>query len=498
MPYVSPPKGPFRCNRMDTVVQRYPLDLVVLDTGLATPLNRQLCDQLRELILNGDLPPGARLPSIRAAAGWLKVSRNTVVAALDQLAAEGVIETRQGAGTRVSSTITLRQARPKAGSGRAPGFSARGQLMSSQPRVTTLPGRIAFHPGTPELELFPFKTWSRILSRHARFGGEDLFGYHYISGHPHLREMIAAFLRVMRRVRCEPEQVVVTTGGQAALDLLARLLLDPGDTVWMEEPGYIGARGAFLAAGAQLVPLPVGRDGWQAPAAPLPRLIYLTPSCQHPLSITMPLDQRLAILGLAQASGSWIIEDDFDGEYTFRGQPQPSMQGLIGDARAIYVGTFAKTLFPAMRLGFMVVPPDIAERVRPALSITGQFAPLVLQATLADFIEQGYFFRHLNRMRHLYARRRRAFVDLFAEYLGAWLDPIDGRAGIQIASTFHTPRDDRAVVAAARAAGVNLAALSLYFAGEPKMAGLLMGYAAVTEPSMRKAFETLRPILAAA
>jgi GntR family transcriptional regulator/MocR family aminotransferase len=484
---------------MGTVGLRYPLDLIALKVGGATPLNRQLCDQLRELILSGAVSPGARLPSIRGAAAALGISRNTVIAALDQLSAEGLIETRQGSGTRVSPAMVIHQAGPEPGVGAQPNFSARGKLMSDQPRVTTLPGRIAFHPGTPELELFPFKTWSRILSRHARFGRDDLFGYHYISGHPHLREMIAGFLRVMRRVRCVPEQVVVTTGGQAALDLLARLLIDPGDTVWMEEPGYIGARGAFLAAGAKLVPLSVGRDGWRAPeAGPPPRLIYLTPACQHPLSITMPLDQRLAILRLAQAAGAWIIEDDFDGEYTFRGQPQPSMQGLIGDARVIYVGTFAKTLFPAMRLGFMVMPPDLAERTRPALSVTGQFAPLVLQAALADFIEQGYFFRHLNRMRHLYSRRRMAFVSLFAQHLSPWLEPIDGRTGIQIASTFHTPCDDRAVAAAARAAGVNLAPLSLYFAGQPTMTGLLMGYAAVAETSMLKAFEILKPIVAAA
>ena len=176
----------------------------------------------------------------------------------------------------------------------------------------------------------------------------------------------------------------------------------------------------------------------------------------------MPLDQRFAILGLAQAAGAWIVEDDFDGEYTFRGQPQPAMQGLTGDGRVIYVGTFAKTLFPAMRLGFMVVPPDLAERMRTALSVTGQFAPLVLQAALADFIEKGYFFRHLNRMRHLYARRRQAFVELFGEHLGRWLDPIDGRTGIQIASTFRTPaRRPRHRRRRARRRGQPRAALAL-------------------------------------
>jgi GntR family transcriptional regulator/MocR family aminotransferase len=300
-------------------------------------------------------------------------------------------------------------------------------------------------------------------------------------------------------VRCSPDQIVVTTGGQAALDLLARLLLSDGDTVWMEEPGYLGARGAFLGAGAKLWPLPVGRSGWQVPTGdyPPPRLIYLTPSCQHPLGVTMPLEQRLAVLEIGRAANAWIIEDDFDGEYTFRGRPLPAMQGLDDQSRVIYVGTFAKTLFPAMRLGFLVLPDDLAERIKPAIGLTGQFAPLVLQAALADFIEEGFFFVHLNKMRRLYGRRRDHFLWLLGEELGEWLDPIDGRTGIQIAAPFRTPMNDRAVVEAAAAANVNLAPLSLYFLDEPRQNGLLMGYAGVPESDMDRLFPVLREILVA-
>lgn len=484
---------------MGTLSQHtYPLDLVTLDAAKAMPLHRQLCDQLRDLILEGSVAAGSRLPSIRAFAGELSISRNTVITALDQLAAEGLLESRRGSGTHVARAAAISQPSGPAAGDSVARLSARGQLMISQPRVRTFPGHTAFHPGTPELAEFPFKTWSRLLSRRARFGGEDLFGYHYISGHPELREVIASFLTAMRRVRCSPEQIVVTTGGQAALDLLARLLLSEGDTVWMEEPGYLGARGAFLGAGARLWPLPVTRDGWQVPAEsgqPPPRLVYLTPSCQHPLGITMPLEQRLAILDVTRAADAWIIEDDFDGEYTFRGQPLPSMQGLTDESRVIYVGTFAKTLFPAMRLGFMVLPADLADRIRPALSLTGQFAPLVLQAALADFIEQGYFFRHLNRMRRLYGRRRALFLKLLDDCLGEWLDPIDGRTGIQLAALFRTGIDDNAVSERAASAGVNLAPLSRYFAGEPAMRGLLMGYAGVEESEMERLVPLLRTII---
>ncbi len=479
----------------------YPLDLVALRQDDPAPLHRQLCDQLRDLILAGSIAAESRLPSIRTFAAELAISRNTVITALDQLAAEGLLESRRGSGIQVARVGGVarprRVGRPAACA--TPSLSPRGALMASQPRVRTMPRRTAFHPGTPDLAEFPFKTWSRLLARHARYGAEDLFGYHYMSGYPGLRRVIASFLTTMRRVRCTPEQIVVTTGGQAALDLLARLLLSEGETVWMEEPGYPGARGAFLAAGARLAPLPVGRAGWHVPPLgdPPPRLIYLTPSCQHPLGVTMPLEQRLSVLATAREANAWVIEDDFDGEYTFRGTPLPAMQGLDDEARVIYVGTFSKTLFPAMRLGFIVLPGDLADRIKPAISVTGQFAPMVLQATLADFIEEGSFFLHLNRMRRLYGRRRDHFLRLMGSMLGAWLAPIDGRTGIQIASPFRTPTDDTAVVAAAAAAGINLAPLSLYYHHQPRQAGLMMGYAGVPEAEMDRLFPQLRRILEA-
>jgi GntR family transcriptional regulator/MocR family aminotransferase len=368
--------------------------------------------------------------------------------------------------------------------------------MAAQPRVRSTPGRAAFHPGTPDLAQFPFKIWGRLLSRRARFGGEDLFGYHYISGYPDLRVMIAKFVGTMRRVRCSPEQILVTTGGQAALDLLARMLLSDGDTVWMEEPGYLGARSAFLGAGARLAPLRVTRSGWQVPTSDVdpPRLIYLTPSCQHPLGVTMPLEQRLTVLEVAHTNDAWIIEDDFDGEYNFRGQPLPAMQGLDDSGRVIYVGTFAKTLFPAMRLGFCVLPSDLADRAKAAINFTGQYAPLVLQAALADFMAGGHFFLHLNRMRRLYSKRRLRFLQLFGDYLGEWLVPIDGRTGMQIAATSKTHIDDRILFEAARRQDINLAPLSLYFHGLPQETGVVMGYAATDEGTMERLFPLLRTV----
>src|SRR6185369_2183156 len=220
-----------------------------------------------------------------------------------------------------------------------------------------------------------------------------------------------SYLKIARGVRCRPEQIVVTTGAQAALDLLARILLDAGETVWMEEPGYYGAQAAFVAAGAELVPLHVDNQGWRLapPTNVTPRVIYVTPACQHPLGMTMRMDQRLRLLELAERLDAYVIEDDFDGEYRFLGRPVQAMQGSDTFDRVIYVGTFAKLLFPALRLGFMVIPEFLLPDFSRLLSITGQFAPLLLQAALADFIDEGHMSMHLKRMRRIYAARRQTF-----------------------------------------------------------------------------------------
>ena len=261
----------------------------------------------------------------------------------------------------------------------------------------------------PSLSMYGAAFWQgvRILP------GETLFGTYHVAGLPALRKAVAVYLRTARGVRCTADQIVITTGAQAAFDLLARLLLDPGDCVWMEEPGYFGAQSAFVAAGAKLAPLRVGLDGWQMDQPPhSARLFFVTPACQHPLGVTMRMEQRLRLLEIAEHSNAWVIEDDFDGEYRFQGQPIPAMQGSDQSGRVIYVGTFAKILFPALRLGFMVLPPELHERIPHALSTTGQFAPLLLPAALADFITEGHMTRHLKRMRRIYAARRQRIHEL--------------------------------------------------------------------------------------
>ena len=368
------------------------------------------------------MPSGSALPSSRQLAKDLAVGRNTVIAAYEQLALEGYVLVQRGSPPLVMDLPKPAKVAKKALAEASNTISARGKIMLAQPHHLGQPGQLAFHPGLPDPDNFPFTTWSKLLSKRAKLARHDLFGTYHIGGYPPLCEAIARYLSASRGMTCKPEQIVVTNGAQSAFDLLARILIDPGDTVWMEEPGYYGAGAAFLSAGARLAPLQVSDSGWNLEPPPVvPRLIFVTPSCHHPLGVTMPMEQRLNLIHMAENWNSWIIEDDYDSEYRFQGQPIPALQGISGSSRVVYVGTFAKILFPAMRLGFLVVPEAIREGIIAALSVTGQFAPLFTQAALADFINEGHFARHLRRMRRLYSTRRQYFMEICEDYLSPWL-----------------------------------------------------------------------------
>ncbi|MBI2718393.1 MAG: PLP-dependent aminotransferase family protein [Rhizobiales bacterium] len=473
----------------------FPLETIVLDPAAPANLPRQIYGQLRALIEGRSLPSGSTLPSTRLLAKDLGLGRNTVIAAYDQLALEGYLRMRKCAPPLVVD-LPARAVRtgmpPTAPAGR---ISERGQIMLSQPHHSGRPGHLALHPGMPDALNFPFNTWSKLLTRRAKHAGHDLFGVYHVTGYPALREAIARYLAASRGVACNPEQIVITNGAQSAFDLLARIFIDPGDSVWMEEPGYYGASAAFLSAGAKLMPLVVNDDGWQLdPPTTRPRLAFVTPSCHHPLGLTMAMEQRLTLLRLAEDGNFWVIEDDYDSEYRFQGQPIPALQGIGGANRVVYVGTFAKMLFPAMRLGFMVVPEAIRDGLAAALSTTGQFAPLLTQAALADFINDGHLTRHLRRMRRLYAARRGHFMEVFDRYLGEWMRLRRTETGIQLVGLFHRNIDDRPLAAAAAARGVNVSALSMqYRHGRPRR-GLVMGFAAVDERATLNAIERLRAV----
>ena len=443
----------------------FSLDSIVPDRTSSVALHQQLYQKLRGLIETRVLPYGTALPATRALAQDLRLGRNTVIAAYDQLALEGFLHLRRGTPPVVRELPVIAPSESHSGSVTSPRLSLRGAILSGQPFHHCEPGVTAFHPGLPDADEFPFNTWSRLLTRRAKLARDDLFGTYFITGYPELRAAIARYLTASRGVVCSADQVVVTNGAQSSFDLLARLLLDPGDKVWMEEPGYYGAASAFVAAGARLEPLHVDGEGWRLdpPADPPPRAIFVTPSCHHPLGLTMSMGQRLDLIRLADRWGSWIIEDDYDSEYRFQGLPIPALQGVTPGDRTIFVGTFAKILFPAMRLGYMVVPKPLLAPVKAALSTTGQFAPLLTQAALADFINEGHLTRHLRRMRRLYAQRRETFMPAFEAVLGDSLQLRRTDTGIQLVATFRRPMDDRRFAAAAGEAGVNVSPYSMQF-----------------------------------
>ena len=469
---------------------------LAVDRESALPMHRQIYAALRGYILDGRLGPATNLPATRCLAQQLGVGRNTVIAAYEQLFAEGYVEARAGSGTWVVH-LPRRPAAPRhrRAASHAAQLSRRGELIASRGQPQRTPATINLHPGVTETATFPFSIWARLLARNARRRDDDIIGIHAFAGHAGLRQAIAEYLRVARGIDCNAEQVIVVTGAQAALDLAARILADEGEPAWMEEPGYLGARSALVGSGALLVPLRVNRQGWglHKPPLPPPRLIYVTPSCQWPFGTIMRMEERLTLLALATRHGSWILEDDYDGEYRFHGRPVPTLRAAAGGAeRVIYIGTFGKTLFASLRLGFLVVPPELSEPFNRAVSVTGQFAPKLLQVTVADFIRQSYFARHLRRMRQLYASRQKQFIQLAGQHLAPWLHIAENDSGLQLFGRFLLPFNDCEVVAAALRHGVDVQPVSINYLHDAPEHGLLLGYAALDEATTVKAIMALR------
>lgn len=473
--------------------EAFPVESIFLDRRSAVHLHRQLYGQLRRLIEMHSLQSGTVLPSTRALAEDLGLGRNTVIAAYDQLALEGFIVTGRSTRPTISHLPHMDRMRQSCSVADASALSERGRVMSQQPFHHGKPGVTAFHPGLPDADHFPFNTWAKLLTRRTKLARQELFGSYHVTGYPPLCEAIARYLGASRGVTCTPDQIIITNGAQSAFDIIARILIDPGDPVWLEEPGYYGAAAALLSAGAELQPLHVGEDGWKlAPPPRPPRMIFVTPSCHYPLGLTMSMEQRLSLIRLAQQWNTWIVEDDYDSEYRFQGQPIPALQGLAPDSRIIFVGTFAKILFPAMRLGYMVVPPGLRDSFLAALSAAGQFGPLITQAALADFIGEGHLTQHLRRMRRIYSERRAYFFDQFEHNLHDIMQLQPTESGIQLVAHFRDRRHDQEAAHQAVAAGINVSPLSLQYRTAGAPSGLLMGFAAADERTTRKAMRQLR------
>ncbi|WP_415806082.1 PLP-dependent aminotransferase family protein [Bordetella muralis] len=454
----------------------------LLDSPLSPPqdghtLQRQLLQRLKASILDGRLPAGSRLPASRALAEQLGISRNTVMLAYGQLTAEGYVRAdRQG--TRVAAL----PAAPTARVAPAPTGAGAAQRVS---RLTPSPRRVeagmALRPGTPALNHFPLNAWRRTLDRTLRDMPASTLGYGEPAGEPALREAIARHLGLSRGVRCKAEQILITEGAQEALTLCVRLLSNPGDIAWVEDPGYRGIKAALQAGDLQVIPVRVDAEGLAAPAAlwhtHTPRVIYTSPSHQYPTGAVLSAARRLDLLDRARRNNAWIIEDDYDSEFRHQGDPIPAMQGLADNAPVVYIGTFSKTMFPALRVGFLVLPEGLTGSLHTAVHELLRGGHRHEQLALADFMESGQFARHLGRMRRLYRDRQSALRTALALHLPVSHEVLGGQGGLHL--TLRLPPDipDRQLAAAARRAGMAPTALSA-FALQPTAEdnGLVLGY----------------------
>ncbi len=486
-----------------------PFPLITVDAASRVPAYRQIYAALRQAILTGRMRAGARLPATRALAARLDLSRTTVVTAFEQLLAEGYLEGRVGSGTYVASVVPddVLRARPThritAPRGRVrAALSRRGALLAGTPaNVLGYASARAFRPGLPALDAFPHALWGGLVARVWRRRPAALLSYNDPAGYFPLRQAIAGYLREVRAVRCDAGQVIVVAGSQQGLDLVARVLLDPGDAVWVEDPGYLGARGALTAAGARVVPVPVDAEGLDVGAAlkrePVARLACVTPSHHYPLGVTMSLGRRLALLRWAQRTGAWILEDDYDSEYRYASRPLASLQGLDVAGRVLYVGTFSKVLFPSLRLGYLVAPPILVDALAAARALVDRESPAVDQAVLAEFIADGQFARHVRRMRTLYAERQQALLDAAARDLNGLLDLRPSEAGMHLVGWLPEGVDDRRASMRAAAWDVEAAPLSVYRIAPSRRGALLLGYACVPSSEIPPAVRRLGAALAA-
>jgi GntR family transcriptional regulator/MocR family aminotransferase len=478
-----------------------------VDHGGPRPVSTQLCAALRDIILSGGLNAGERLPASRTLAKDLGVSRTTVIEVFERLTAEGLIEARTGAGTFVSDALRAnRPAPPKGAAVAGAGQPARKPRLSrsiaraSELFFERLPHEPrAFTTALPAFDAFPLALWSRQTAKHWRDRRDIVMGYGDPHGYFPLRRAIAAHLRSNRGITCEPEQVFVVSGAQQAFHLIGSVLLDPNDTVWFENPGAIGARNSLVACGANLVPVPVDGEGLVVAQglrrARRFRLAFVTPSHQQPLGAMMSLERRFALLRAAEAADALIIEDDYDGEFCYGGHPPPTLKSVDTTGRVLYVGTFSKTLFPALRLGYFVAPPALVEVFQRVTSAFMQGVPSNPQAVVAGFMEEGHFATHIRRMRRIYAERHQVFCAAAGERLAGLLDVVPTNTGLHTIGLLPPHLSETAVAAAARAKGITVAPIERFCIAPIEVKGLVLGFSGIKPAEIRTGVKLLREVL---
>ncbi len=480
--------------------------LVPFERTCSVPFYKQIYEGYRAAILTGRLSPGQRLPSTRALAADLKISRLPILTAFEQLLHEGYIEGKIGLGTFVKDSIPDDLARPVLAQNpiMRPRRLSEGMTGAgvTSPHSKTPSNQSALGPlrvSLPALDHFPHKIWSGLVSRHAKSFSIELMAYGEPSGHWPLREAIAQYLRTARAVRCDANQVLIVSGSQMALQIFAMALLKPGDLVCIEDPGYPGARPALAISGATLVPIAVDDQGIDvvqvASLASGVRAVYVTPSHQYPLGVSMTASRRLELLEWAQRNRSWIIEDDYDSEYRYASRPVAALQGLDAASQVIYIGTFSKVLFPSLRIGYVVVPNALLTTFAEIRETLDLFSPTLYQLVLTEFLQEGHFARHLRRMRALYLARRNALVDCLSETCGEVLKPYNADAGLHLTALLPVGVDDEELVRNAARHGISTIALSSCFVRESASSGLILGFGGTDEKRIKTAVQTLASLI---
>ena len=470
-----------------------------VDRGSGVPLHRQIYEGLRRAIFDGLLRPGQRIPSSRALAMEIGVSRLPVLTAYDQLRHEGYLQGKTGSGTYVSGALPDDLLAPPLAAPVAyrPGTARRTQRTPVRAREEG--GLGPFRMSLPALDEFPHAVWARLVARKANALTHSQMAYGDPAGLIPLREAVAAHLRATRAVRCETEQVLIVSGWQAALRLATAALLAPGDCVAVEEPGYPLARSALGAGGVKPVSVPVDESGMRIAAlrrlGRRVRAAYVTPSHQYPLGASMSAARRFELLDWAVQRKAWVLEDDYDSEYRYVSRPLGALQGMDAHERVIYIGTFSKVLFPALRMGYLVVPPSLWQRFMDAREALDLFSPTLYQLVLADFLRDGHFTRHLRRMRGVYQRRRDALLAGLDRHCREWISVHNADAGLHVAVLLPSGLDDEAVVRHMATRGLTATALSTCYAGPARRSGLLLGFGGSTERRLLEATRVLGTVL---
>jgi GntR family transcriptional regulator/MocR family aminotransferase len=463
---------------------------VSLDRSGGRTLTVQLVRRLRRLILEGTLTSGVKLPSSRTLAEELSLARSTVVAAFDQLVAEGYVEGRRGSGLYVAANLPDDVPAPP----RPP--------PPPQPLAAPTPAQ-PFHPTAPDLAAFPHEEWARLFDRIWRRPAPELLAQADPSGYAPLRTALSVHLAAWRGIACEPRQVIVTSGLQEAVAVLARFAVPPQSSVLMEDPGYPALKAAITRNGLTAVPVPVDDQGFNVraagPLADTAQTIVITPSRHYPLGMTLPLARRLDLLEWARRTHALLIEDDYDSEYRFEGQPLPALMSL-DDQRVIYFGSFSKVMFPALRLSFMVVPDRLADAAAIAIAGNGAQASLIAQPVLARFMESGAFAAHLRRMRRLYARRQKVLVAALRSRLAGRLEPVPATSGMhliaRLSPALQRRMSDTEASRRAMAHGLMVQPVSAFSFGAPVEPGLVLGFAGFSEEALIAAVDRLAEALA--